>query len=69
VGTTSWEEGTLFLDMLDPNGRDDAGEQVPSVWTGSINSVLSSSGQTNVNLALSGIDQAFDQSRNYLMVQ
>jgi hypothetical protein len=69
VGTTSWEEGTLFLDMLDPSGRDDAGEQVPSVWTGSINSVLSSSGQTNVNLALSGIDQAFDQSKDYLMIR
>ena len=69
VSSTSWEEGTLFLDMLHPDGRDDTGEQIPSVWTGAINAVLSSSGQTNVNLALSGIDQAFDQSEDYLMVQ
>ncbi|MEJ2481668.1 MAG: DUF4136 domain-containing protein [Gemmatimonadota bacterium] len=69
VSTTSWNEGTLFVDMLHPDGRDDTGEQIPSVWTGAVNAVLSSSGQSNVNLALSGIDRAFDQSRDYLMVQ
>ena len=65
--TTSWEQGTLFMDMLDPAGATD--ETVPSVWTGAINSVLSNSASTSVNLALSGIDKAFDQSKDYLMVQ
>lgn len=53
--------------MLDPSGISE--EQVPSVWTGAINAVLSSSNSTNLNLALSGIDKAFDQSADYLMVQ
>jgi hypothetical protein len=67
ISTTTWEQGTLFVDMLDPSGISE--ERVPSVWTGAINAVLSSSNNTNLNLALSGIDKAFDQSADYLMVQ
>jgi hypothetical protein len=55
------------MDMLYPDGA--ANEEIPSVWIGAINGVLSSSGNTNRDLALSGIDQAFDQSKDYLMVQ
>ncbi len=69
VGSTSWEQGTLFVDMLDPQGIDDPGQQVPTIWTGAVTSVLSSSQSTNLNLALDGIDQAFDQSSDYLMVR
>ena len=65
--STSWEQGTLFMDMLYPDGA--SNETVPSVWTGAINSVLSNSSNTNRDLALDGIDQAFDQSKDYLMVQ
>ena len=65
--STSWEQGTLFMDMLYPDGA--SNETVPSVWTGAINSVLSNSSNTNRDLALGGIDQAFDQSKDYLMVQ
>jgi len=64
---TSWEQGTLITDMLDPSGA--SNETIPSVWSGAVNSVLSNSSATNVNLAVSGIDQAFDQSKDYLMVQ
>jgi hypothetical protein len=53
--------------MLDPSGA--SNETIPSVWSGAVNSVLSNSSATNVNLAVSGIDQAFDQSKDYLMVQ
>lgn len=65
--TTSWDQGTLYTDMLYPDGA--SNETIPSVWTGAINGVLSNSSNTNRDLALSGIDQAFAQSKDYLMVQ
>ena len=65
--TTSWDQGTLYMDMLNPDGA--SNEQIPAVWTGAINGVLSNSSNANRDLALSGIDQAFDQSKDYLMVQ
>lgn len=64
--TTSWEQGTLLTDMLDPSGA--SNETIPAVWTGAINAVLSSSSGVNLDLALSGIDQSYEQSKDYLMV-
>jgi hypothetical protein len=44
-------------------------ERIPSVWIGAVNAVLGSSAQQNLDLALDGIDQAFDQSADYLLVR
>jgi hypothetical protein len=52
--------------MLDPSGA--TNETIPAVWTGAINAVLSNRSATNLDLALNGIDQSFEQSKDYLMV-
>lgn len=68
VTVTSWNQGTVIVDMVDPFGGDSAAGRIPSIWTGTINGVLSSSTASNLQRALDGIDQAFEQSA-YLEVR
>lgn len=68
VTVTDWNQGTLMVDMVDPNGGDTTGKRIPSIWTGAVNGVLSSSTSSDLQRALDGIDQAFEQSA-YLEVR
>ncbi len=66
ITTTKWQQGTLFVDMIDAEGVDVGQEQVPTVWSGAVNGVLSSSATSNRDRALRGIGQMFTQSAAYL---
>jgi hypothetical protein len=68
VTASTWEQGTLFVDMLDPALGDEADDRIPVVWTGAVNGVLSSSSTSNRDRAIDGIGQMFEQSAAYLQV-
>ncbi len=61
VGVTSYDAGTYFMVMADAEGVA-ASDTTAAVWGGAINGVLSSSGASNYQRLLTGIDQAFTQS-------
>lgn len=67
VGTVTYEAGTLFLNMVDPDLVDPEAEVIPAIWAGALNAVLSKSQENNRGRALDGIDQMFAQSQ-YLKV-
>lgn len=58
--------GTLLLTMLDVKNADFASKQIPVLWIGAVNGVLT--GNAQVTRVLDGIDQAFAQSP-YLRAQ
>ena len=58
----SYETGTLFIDMVDPNNPAMDTEQLPLVWNGTINGVLGASIVTTQGRIEDSIDQAFTQS-------
>ena len=60
-GYYSYNTGSLTLDMIDLVNTDET-TNLNAVWTSTLFGVLSSSGDTNVDRALKGIDQAFKQS-------
>ena len=63
-GGGSYESGTLFMDMIDPNAPAQPVEppEIPVVWTGAINGVLSGSSASTATRLTDGIIRAFDQS-------
>ncbi len=58
----SYETGTVFWDMFDPDKVDIVNEIIPMEWTGAINGVLGSGVSTNQSRLTKGIDKAFLQS-------
>lgn len=67
VGTVTYQAGTLFLNMVDPDLVDPEAREIPAIWAGALNAVLSKSEGNNRGRALDGIDQMFAQSQ-YLKV-
>ena len=59
---TSYETGTVFWDMFDPDNVDTENEIIQVEWTGAINGVLGSSSNNESRLTR-GIEQAFEQSQ------
>ncbi len=61
--TGSYQTGTVFMDMIDPNKPvgDVEPPELPVVWTGALNGVLGSSAGAATRLT-DGINRAFDQS-------
>lgn len=56
--------GSLIINMTDPNNPNTAEKKIPSLWAGVVNGLLApavSQSDTQA-LAISGIDQAFNQS-------
>jgi len=60
VGVQSYPEGTLIVDMLDPNKVTTEEERISSVWIGIMNGLLYET--NNPNRVPDGIDQMFTQS-------
>lgn len=60
-GFYSYNTGSLNLDMVDLVNTDTT-TNLNAVWTGTLIGALSSNGDTNVERALKGIDQAYSQS-------
>ncbi|UCD23780.1 MAG: DUF4136 domain-containing protein [Gemmatimonadota bacterium] len=60
----SYQAGTLFMDMLDPNAPAQPVEppEIPVVWTGALNGVLGGSSAGTATRLTDGINRAFDQS-------
>lgn len=62
----SYETGTVAIQMIDPEESDEAAQILGVVWRASLNGVVRSSNSTNNQLIANGIDQAFNQSEDYL---
>lgn len=60
-GSVTYEQGTLFIDMIDARNPNTSEEEVLSIWVAAARGLLGSSA-SNQNRVLSAIDQAFDQS-------
>jgi len=58
----SYETGTLAWQMIDPDESDEVNEILGVVWTAAINGLLRSSNNSNNQVIVSGINQAFEQS-------
>ena len=58
----SYEQGTLFIDMLDPNNPVTGTERLPIVWTAGIRGVLGTSQSVTQTRLVSNITRAFNQS-------
>jgi len=58
---TSYETGTVFWDMFDPENVDPENEVISVEWTGAVNGVLGSTSNNQIRLT-QGIDKAFLQS-------
>jgi hypothetical protein len=63
-GSGSYEAGTLFMDMIDPNEPAQPVEppEIPVIWTGALNGVLGGSSASTATRLTDGINRAFDQS-------
>ena len=62
VGTTSYEAGTVFVDMVDPDVVDVENEVLGTLWVGALNGILGSSSATTATRLSDGINQMFAQS-------
>jgi hypothetical protein len=64
VGRVSYETGTVFVDMIDPNDPTPGVEppEIPVVWTGALRGILSGGAATAATRIVDGLNQAFDQS-------
>jgi hypothetical protein len=62
LSVTSYEQGTLFVDILDVNDPDASAENLPIVWTAAIRGVLETSVTVTQTRLVTAIDRAFDQS-------
>lgn len=60
VTVTKYRAGTLFIDMLDPDMAFADSTEVPLVWTGAANGLITDLG--NLNRVLGGVDRLFAQS-------
>ena len=59
---TSYEVGTVFWDLFDPDNVDEENETINVSWTGAVNGVLGTSTTTTKDRVSRGIDQSFRQS-------
>jgi len=66
VSVSSYEVGSVFIDMYDPNKRDVENEVVPVIWAAGLNGLVSSGGDGS--RITEGINQAYTQS-SYLRTQ
>jgi hypothetical protein len=62
LSATSYEQGTLFIDILDVNNPDASAQDLPIAWTAAIRGVLGTSGSVTQARLVTAIDRAFDQS-------
>ena len=63
VGVTSYTNGSVFVEMFDPNNANLEEQLLPAVWAGALNGLLSgSSASETESRIIRGIDQAFTQS-------
>ena len=63
VGVTSYTNGSVFVEMFDPNNPDTTEQLLPAVWAGALNGLLSGSSASETEARIvRGIDQAFSQS-------
>ena len=62
LSVTSYEQGTLFVDILDVNNPDASTENLPIAWTAAVRGVLGTSGTVTQTRLVSSLDRAFDQS-------
>jgi hypothetical protein len=58
----TFSSGSLFLEMVDPNGRDSQNKKLPVRWTGVIDGLLDSSATVTSDQIVKGIGQCFAQS-------
>ncbi len=58
VGSTTFEQGSLVLTLVDPSAAD--GESLPVVWSGVVRGLLNYGGETT--RVTDGVNQAFTQS-------
>ncbi len=57
----SYTTGTLFIEMVNPDGVDHDEEEIPIVWHAAINGLLSDNSANTAGRIASTIDQAFNQ--------
>jgi hypothetical protein len=62
----SYTFGTVLIEISDPNGVDFEDLEVPLIWTGALNGLISGSDAQVRKRIVNGIDQCFEQSP-YLM--
>jgi hypothetical protein len=62
ITVTTYEAGTLFIDMLDPESAPADSTEVPFVWTGAANGLIVGTAGTNLTRILDGVDRLFAQS-------
>ncbi len=63
IGSTTYETGTLFMDMIDPSDPSPSADppEIPVLWMGAVRGLLTSS-NTSQSRIVNGINQAFRQS-------
>jgi len=64
IGSTKYEQGTLFMDMIDPSDpmNDPDEPSVPVLWTGALRGLLAGGAAQGQSRIVNGINQAFTQS-------
>jgi hypothetical protein len=60
--TSTWDKGTLAIDMIDPDEFDPDQDRVGAIWTANMSGVLSRSSSGGTDRIDRAIQQAFDQS-------
>ena len=63
-----WTEGTIFIEMGDANTLDEEEQQIDIVWGAGINGLVRGSQSGNIQFINDQIDEAFDQSDDYLEI-
>jgi hypothetical protein len=62
VTVTTYDAGTLFIDMLDPDVAFADSTEVPLVWTAAANGLIVGTAGANLTRLLNGVDRLFAQS-------
>jgi hypothetical protein len=62
LSVTSYEQGTLFVDIIDVNNPDASAEDLPIAWTAAMRGVMGTSSSVTQARLVTAIDRAFDQS-------
>jgi len=58
----TFSTGSVFIEMVDPNARDETNQKLPVRWSGVMNGLLSSSITVTAAQITAGINQCFAQS-------
>lgn len=58
----SYSTGSYLTELLNLNAPQGQSQKLPVLWTSYMTGLLSGSAESNINLAVEGIDQAFAQS-------